>query len=382
MIDKPERIRIGYHVTIYPRGKKAIWIADFFRNGQHCRQSLKTANKRIAIARAQKLEAELASGTFEQPPPALTVAQAVEDYLAYHRTEGRASKTLVKYRGVLTTLCDFLASQRVTRLHEFTATHFDRFRAARKRNHHVKTMYLEGVLVKQLMKWCKSRKLIRENAISDFKLVKPPLMPKDGPTMVQINSILTSSRGQFMVMLALLAFTGMRSGELQRLRKEDLDLLGNWLHVVSRSGLETKTRHSRKIPLHSRLRPLVEKLPKVPGPWLFAAEVSAKFPHGDHWISTRKLNERFKSLLKQLGLRTGRVDGFTIHSLRHSFETTCVNAGIPQRVIDAWLGHSADKSMAAVYYKLTDEDSQAFIKKVPFGTGKPAADAGMEEKRS
>jgi len=44
-----------------------------------------------------------------------------------------------------------------------------------------------------------------------------------------------------------------------------------------------------------------------------------------------------------------------------------VNAGIPQRVIDTWLGHRSDKSMAAVYYRLRDEESQSFMAKVPFG---------------
>ncbi len=32
--------------------------------------------------------------------------------------------------------------------------------------------------------------------------------------------------------------------------------------------------------------------------------------------------------------------------------------------------------MAAVYYKLSDEDSQKFMLQVPLGTGMPAADAG------
>jgi integrase len=294
-------------------------------------------------------------------------------------TENRAPKTLVKYRGILATLKTFLATRGVTRLHQFTATHFDHFRAERKKERHVKTMYTEGVVVKQYLKWCKSRKLLRDNPIADFKLVKPPLAPKDGPSLRQINSLLSHSRRTLMTMLAVLAFTGIRSGELQRLRKEDLDLAGNWLHVVSREGAETKTRCSRKVPLHPRLRGLMEKLPKGPGPWLFTAEPSRIFPRGGHWISTRKLNERLKNLLKRLGLPVGRASGFTIHSMRHSFETICVNANIPQRIIDAWLGHSADKSMAAVYYRLKDEDSQAFMRMVPFGTGKPTADAGKEE---
>ena len=55
------------------------------------------------------------------------------------------------------------------------------------------------------------------------------------------------------------------------------------------------------------------------------------------------------------------------------------NAGIPQRVVDTWLGHQSDKSMGSVYYKLSDEDSQKFMLNVPLGTGKSAADA---EKRS
>lgn len=44
-------------------------------------------------------------------------------------------------------------------------------------------------------------------------------------------------------------------------------------------------------------------------------------------------------------------------------------AGIPQRVIDTWLGHRSDRSMGSVYYRLSDTDSRAFMEKVPFGPG-------------
>ena len=81
----------------------------------------------------------------------------------------------------------------------------------------------------------------------------------------------------------------------------------------------------------------------------------------------------------KLELPAGRDDGFTAHSLRHSFETTCVNANIPQRVIDTWLGHRSDSSMANIYYRLSDEDSQQFMKQVPFGTGKAPADGAESE---
>ncbi|HTK75393.1 MAG TPA: tyrosine-type recombinase/integrase [Gemmataceae bacterium] len=97
----------------------------------------------------------------------------------------------------------------------------------------------------------------------------------------------------------------------------------------------------------------------------------------DRPVNVKKLNERFLATLRHLGLQAGRGGGgYTLHSLRHFFETFTVNNRIPQRVVDAWLGHSSDKSMAANYYKLTDEESQRFMDEVAFGTGMPAADAG------
>ena len=111
--------------------------------------------------------------------------------------------------------------------------------------------------------------------------------------------------------------------------------------------------------------------------WLFAELATSISAGSDRPVNVKKLNERFLATLKQLGLRAGRGgDGYTLHSLRHFFETFTVNNRIPQRVVDAWLGHSSDKSMAANYYKLTDEESQRFMDEVPFGTGMPAADAG------
>ena len=79
------------------------------------------------------------------------------------------------------------------------------------------------------------------------------------------------------------------------------------------------------------------------------------------------MNERFQGVASRLGMPIGRNNGgYVIHSFRHFFERLCVNAGIPQRVIDTWLGHRSDKSMGSVYYSLADDESQAFMMKVPF----------------
>jgi integrase len=370
MTDNPERIRVGDRVTIYPRGKKKVWCADYWQDGQHCRQSLKTANKKVALQKAMKLELELAGGSFHKPAPSILFRQACDDYLTFLTTEHRAKTTLVKYRGILDNMVAFLEEQHVTRLAQVTVSHFDRFRAWRKPSCHPKTMYTEGVVIKQLFKWARSRMLISENPLAEVKLAKPPLEPRPGPSLEQINQILEALSEPQRTPIAVLAFTGMRSGELQRLQPEDLDLEGGWLHIRSREGAETKTRLSRKVPIHSRLRPLLQALPGRRRPWLFTMPASSRYPQGDHPLNVKTLNEAFLQVVEKLSMPTGRKHGgFTLHSLRHFFETFTVNAGIPQRVIDTWLGHRSDRSMAFIYYRLSDSDSQRFMTMVPFGPG-------------
>lgn len=372
-----DRVRIGDRVTIYTRGRKKIWCADFWQDGVHRRQSLRTSNKKVATDRATVLASTLVDGSYHPPLPAVSIADTVDSYIDCLKTEGRAPKTIVKYRGIFDTVIEFLQPDRIVRMGQFTAVHFDRFRAHRRQDHSVKTVYTESIVVKQFFRWARRRKIILENPVEDFRLSKPRLEPKAGPTLEQIDIILSATQGRLCAMLATLAFTGMRSGELQRLRPEDVDLRHNWIHIVSRVGGETKTRQSRKVPIHPRLRGMLETISRSNRPWFFTAEPSPRYPDGDHWISTKKLNDRFASVLKKLKLPVGRDSGFVIHSFRHSFETICINAGIPQRVVDAWLGHS-DRSMAAVYYHLSDEESQKFMHAVPFGTGAPAVSAGKE----
>ena len=370
MSEPSPRTRVGNRVTIYPRGKTQIYVADFWHDGKHHRQSLETRNLKVATQKAVKLDAQLAADAFQSPPPPTAIEQAVADYIAFLRVEGRARRTIVRYQCELSNLRDFLKLLHVTRLSQITPTHFDKFRAHCKgMGHGPRTLWHESVVVKQWFKWCHRRRLVAENAIADYKITKPVLEPREGPSLEQINQVLEIAPNLRKLELATLAFTGMRSGELQRLRFEDVDLKHGWIKIVSRDGAETKTRRSRTVPIHPRLLAMLETLPKKKRVWFFSAQPSERYPDGSHWINPKRLNDDFSKFLVRLKLPVGRkAMGFTVHSLRHFFETFCVNAGIPQRVIDAWLGHSSDRSMASIYYKLSEADSQAFMLKVPFGS--------------
>ena len=93
-----------------------------------------------------------------------------------------------------------------------------------------------------------------------------------------MDAILAACPERLHTQLSVLAFTGMRSGQLQRLRPQDVDLVGNWIVIQAVPG--AKTHLPVKVPIHPRLRPLLAAVPKRTRPWFFTAVPAAATPRG------------------------------------------------------------------------------------------------------
>ena len=172
------------------------------------------------------------------------------------------------------------------------------------------------------------------------------------------------------------AFAGLREGQICLRRPADVDLVGNWITVRPAPG--AKTKRAVRVPIHPRLRGSLEALPRRPRPWLFTAAPSPKYPAGDHGVPPKRSYD-LRTVLKALGLPVGQKDGgYTFRSFRRFFRTHTTNAGVPREVVDAWMGHTSDRSMATVYYQLSDAVPQSAMPRVPFGAGESAADREKE----
>lgn len=367
---KPNRILAGEFVYIERRGTTGLYSATWWRNGKHNRRALGTRNRDEAIRRARRLEADVVLGT-EKPanaPP--TIKSSIDKFIAHKESESRRKKTTIRYRGILDVFRAAMEERKRSQVDQIETEDIIAFRKNRRtRTNGVpepKTMHNELVCIKGFLRWCCERDYIERNPATPIRPKKPSPPKRGGPDSKQLAKILESARDYRRPHLAVLIYTGMRSAELSNLRGEDIDLTGNWIHVVSRPGAETKNGQSRTIPMHPHLRLILEQIPRHKGKPFFCSTPSKKYPSGDHCLSGKHLNVEFSRLLPKIGMSAGRKEGFTIHSIRHSFETICVNANIPQRVIDTWLGHTGDRSMGFNYYKLSDSDSQAFMLKVPF----------------
>jgi integrase len=86
--------------------------------------------------------------------------------------------------------------------------------------------------------------------------------------------------------------------------------------------------------------------------WLFpaAGHGGKDMPYATTPVSNSSVQVAFRKALKSAGINKKA----TVHSLRHSWATHLLEAGINLRLIQAWLGHSTPAT-TSVYTHLTEK---------------------------
>jgi integrase len=387
---KKHRILVGYRVHIFQRGKGRTYQAEFHYRGQHRVRTLKTDNLKVATQRAIKLALQIQEGTLDvdqvlQPVVAASqvmLDSAVDAYIAYLTDAGNRPSTLKKYRGTLAGFVAFSGTKKVCRIDQVTLSLIDAYMAHRSKQsvRGRKTgkvqKYHDLSLLKRFLQWCADRQMIGANPLERQKVSRPPTHRREEClTLAQVDRILSALPARMQGPVAVLAFGGMRSANCSQLLVDDIDLQGGWIHVRSREGATTKMGNEWKVPIHSRLKAILEALPRPSRGYFFTVAPSRKFPDGGHWVNMRHLNDDFVATLKKLGIPAGRDKGFTIHSLRHFFKSICIGHGVPREYVDAWQGHASIRSASDLYVHTFDVESQRLMKQVPFGDGISAPDA-------
>ncbi len=130
-------------------------------------------------------------------------------------------------------------------------------------------------------------------------------------------------------------YSGCRLSEALNMTAEDISELNNTVHIRG-----TKTKLSdRYIPLFDGIKALLPSLPRSGKLFDFKAEY---------------VGRKFKTYCAR----------HTLHDLRHTFATRALEAGVPLKVVQVWLGHSEIRTTADVYSDVTRELSFSEAKKL------------------
>lgn len=155
----------------------------------------------------------------------------------------------------------------------------------------------------------------------------------------KVNYGAASYRLQLLIEL----YSGLRMGEINALKPENINFKKGYIHVertitivsgknVLKEGTKTPAG-VRDVPISGKLRPILEE----------ALAQMKDNPKGliftDHKtngvVSTGTVNGFFNRVCKRAGIE---MQGQ--HSLRHTFATRCIEAGIDAIVLKTWLGHT------------------------------------------
>jgi integrase len=185
---------------------------------------------------------------------------------------------------------------------------------------------------------------------------------------------LADAAGPYGLAVQVLAYTGLRFGELAALRVGRVDLLRRRIkvaesvtEVAGRAVWGTPKSHAvRSVPVPRSLADsMAEQMAgKAPGDFVFTA------PKGGALLLRNWRRQVFDPATRAAGL-----DGVTPHDLRHTAASLAVSAGANVKAVQRLLGHASAAMTLDVYSGLFDDDLDALADRLDEGSARAAADS-------
>lgn len=148
-------------------------------------------------------------------------------------------------------------------------------------------------------------------------------------------------------MIATGLYAGLRFGELVQLDWEDVDFEQNVIRIRPKPGRWVpKSKRSRIVSLHPILRTTLEGYHRQDG-------VCFPTPYGRRYLTDTNPYV-LRKFFREIGLPGS---GLGWHTLRHTFASLAVQAGVPIFKVSQWLGHQDVKTTMIYAHLTTSYDS-------------------------
>lgn len=207
------------------------------------------------------------------------------------------------------------------------------------------------LMLNKTMKEAVKRNVLSQNPMEDVK------KPKSSQQIVKVRAltteeeiklykILTTEDIRYSHQMLLSMFTGMRMGEVNALSPQDINMKTKTISVdktMSRTdkgeafvSQTTKTEAGKRIiPISDTVLPLITEILEC------RANDDVVFMSKRKLVTTQQVNMQFQRTIEKYDILDPTVKGkVSLHSLRHTFATRCIEAGMQPKVLQHLLGHT------------------------------------------
>ncbi len=296
-------------MSVFKRGNK--WQYDFWVDGKRYRGAIPEARVK---AQAERAEVTIRDSVYEGIYGKSVDAPKLRDFIAEtfekYKRDRRASKTV---RG--TERAPSTVNRELELLSKIFSLAID-----------------QGIAIQNP---CQKVKRFREDNERNRYL-----SDEEEPRLL---SMLTGPRASLRPLVVLAIHTGMRRGELLSLRWANVDFERGLVHVMNSHREQTKSGHSRSIPMNRIARQQLLSLQTESG------DTEYVFVNKNTGRPRTDVKRGFRSACEKAGL-----EDFRFHDLRHTAATRLGDAGVDTRRIMAILGHRCMQTSAR-YTHATDD---------------------------
>lgn len=175
---------------------------------------------------------------------------------------------------------------------------------------------------------------------------------------------------QMLVML----YTGMRMGEINALDLNDVNYAFKIINI--RRSITRDTQDKTVLGTTTKTYAGLRKIPLTEPTAAVLKEYMTKYiPNKDNLLfydykrykvlNTSQVNMQFQRVLEKYSIVDDTIDGsLSLHSLRHTYATRCIEAGMPAKVLQTLLGHTDIKTTLNTYCDAFAEYQDESVEKV------------------
>jgi integrase len=274
----------------------------------------------------------------------VTLAAHVETWIASKRTSV-ADSTMDFYEGTLKRFLDYHETGNAVDLSDITRADIEQFRDELAAKLSPKTVNHNVKVLRMLFRDARERSLLLDDPTEFVKTVKAKSAVERRPfTVEEIRKVIEHCDDEWRSIVLFGLYTGQRLGDIAKLTWESIDLKKKELRLTT-----AKTGRFLSVPLHQDLVSLLEALP---------APISKAMPihaNAASYKRTSNLSNHFAAILVAAGFRdkaapktqgtgqsaTRTLNQLSFHSLRRTATTLLHEAGVPQSVAMALIGHDS-----------------------------------------